>query len=101
MTPNEHRELFVLGPVKEYDTSEYGKEHPEWIEKVNKIANESKKDLVEATRCKNCEYYISAEDMKNDEMYKDYKNDLGHDGICICTDKWTDKDNFCSDGKEE
>lgn len=101
MTMNEQREKLGLDQVKEYNTAEYGKEHPEWVEKVNKIANESKKDLVEVTRCKNCKYYISAEDMKNDEMYKNYKNNLGHDGICTCTDKWIDKNNFCSDGKEE
>ena len=61
----------------------------------------SKKDLVEVTRCKNCSYYISADDMKNDEMYKGYKNLLGCDGICTSTDKWTDETDFCSSGKEK
>ena len=60
-----------------------------------------KKDLVEVTRCKNCMYYISAEDMKNDEMYKDYENILRHDGLCTATDKWTDDMCFCSESKED
>ena len=60
-----------------------------------------KKDLVEVTRCINCSYYISADDMKNDEMYKGYENILGCDGICTSTDKWTYETDFCSSGKEK
>ena len=63
------------------------------------IQTSKKKDLVVIPCCKNCRYYISAENMKNDEMYKDYKNILGHDGLCMSTDKWTDEIDFCIDCK--
>ena len=39
MTPNEQREKVGLGPVKEYGTVEYGKDHPEWVAKVKEITN--------------------------------------------------------------
>ena len=65
------------------------------------VQDSKKKDLVEVTRCINCSYYISADDMKNDEMYKDYENLLGCDGICTSTDKWTYETDFCSSGKEK
>lgn len=59
------------------------------------------KDLVEVIRCKNCKYYISAEDMKNDEIYRDYDNVLNADGLCMSSDKWADEMDFCSDGRED
>ena len=31
--------------VKEYDTVKYGKENPDWVEKVNKIAGDNKKEF--------------------------------------------------------
>ena len=65
------------------------------------VQDSKKKDFVEVTRCKDCKYYISEEDMKNNEMYKDYNNVLGHDGLCMCTDKCTDENDFCSDGKKK
>ena len=71
------------------------------IEQIERHLNTKNKDLVAVTRCKNCQHYISAENMKNDEMYKKYENALGHDGLCMATDKWTDKMNFCSDGKKK
>ena len=71
-------------------------------EAIAKAVQDSKnKDLVEVTRCINCSYYISADDMKNDEMYKGYENILGCDGICTSTDKWTYETDFCSSGKEK
>lgn len=60
-----------------------------------------KKDLVEVTRCKNCEYYISVEDMKKSEDYKDYDNFLDADGFCKPGDHWTWEDDFCSNGKKK
>lgn len=61
----------------------------------------STKDTVEVVRCKNCMYYISAEDMKNEPMYKSYKNILGADGLCMSSDKYTDEKDFCSCGRKE
>lgn len=60
-----------------------------------------KKDLVEVCRCKNCKYYISAEDMKNDEVYKKYENMLKHDGLCMNTDAFIYENDFCSCGEKE
>ena len=34
MAPNEQREKVEFGPGKEYDTVEYGKDHPEWVAKI-------------------------------------------------------------------
>ena len=45
--------------------------------------------------------HVDHHDMKNNEMYKDYNNVLGHDGLCMGTDKWTDQNDFCSDGKKK
>lgn len=82
VTPNEWRKKYGLKPI----------ESPKTV---------SIKDLVEVTRCKDCKYYVSEEDMKNNEMYKDYNNILGYDGLCMSTDKWTDQNDFCSSGKEK
>ena len=57
-----------------------------------------KKDLVEVIRCKNCEYYISSEDMKKDNVYRHYDNHLNHDGLCMNADTFTYEDDFCSCG---
>ena len=82
---------------------EVGKAAVDGIQKAiaKAVQDSKKKDLVEVTRCKNCSYYISADDMKNDEMYKGYENLLGCDGICTSTDKWTYETDFCSSGKEK
>lgn len=58
------------------------------------------KHTVSTVLCKDCKYYIPAEELKNDPMYDDYENILNADGLCMNTDKWADKDGFCSDGKE-
>ena len=56
-----------------------------------------KKDLVEVTRCKNCQFYISEEDMKKDDMYANYMDDLNNaDGFCVNGDVFTNEDDFCS-----
>lgn len=82
---------------------EVGKAALDGIQKsiAKAVQDSKKKDLVEVTRCINCSYYISADDMKNDEMYKGYENLLGCDGICTSTDKWTYETDFCSSGKEK
>ena len=69
----------------------------EWIKSLpySELITGGKKDLVEVCRCKNCKYYISAEDMKNDEMYKDYKNTWNHDGLCRYSNTWTDENDVC------
>lgn len=59
------------------------------------------KHTVETVLCKDCIYYISAEDMRNEPMYKDYDNILNADGLCNNTDTWTDECDFCSCGKED
>lgn len=56
-------------------------------------------DMVYACRCKNCESYISWEDMRNDEAFEDYRNDCNHDGICMNLNCWTNEEDFCSHGK--
>lgn len=56
-----------------------------------------KKDLVEVTRCKNCQFYISKENMKKDDMYANYMDDLNNaDGFCVNGDVFTNEDDFCS-----
>lgn len=44
-------------------------------------------------RCKDCKYFIPAKDL-TDEYY----NLLGADGFCDNIDKYTDSNDFCSDG---
>ena len=60
-------------------------------------------DLVNVTRCKNCKYYLTLEEAKNDSFYKDYPfeaaEELGKDGLCTNTDKWSFDDDFCSNAK--
>ena len=75
-----------------------------WIEDLpysELITGVYNKDLVKVTRCKDCQLYISAENMKKDPEYKKYDNKLGHDGLCEGTDKWTDENDYCSCGKNK
>ena len=80
------------------------REFCKWIEELpysELITGVYNKDLVEVTRCKDCQLYISAENMKKDPEYKKYDNKLGHDGLCEGTDKWTDETDYCSCGKNK
>ena len=36
-------ERYLIGS-KEYSTVEYGKDHPKFVEKINRLANENKED---------------------------------------------------------
>ena len=40
--PNAAREAVGLEPIKEYDTAEYAKDHPEWEKKIKRLANGDK-----------------------------------------------------------
>ena len=40
--PNAAREAVGLEPIKEYDTAEYAKDHPEWKKKIKRLANGDK-----------------------------------------------------------
>ena len=64
-----------------------------------------KKDTVEVCRCKDCKYYLTLEEAENDDLYEDYPfdaaEDIGADGLCMNTDKWTTEDRFCSDGTKK
>ena len=40
--PNAAREAVGLEPIKEYDTAEYAKDHPEWEKKIKRLANVDK-----------------------------------------------------------
>lgn len=83
---------------EEYDTAEYGKEHPDWAEKVEKLASG---DYVQVTRCKDCKHFILLEDMKNDPYFKDYPFETAEDihagGLCKNIDKWVYINDFCSE----
>lgn len=46
---------------EECDTAEYAKEHPDWAEKVKKMASG---EYVRVIRCKDCRCFIPLEDMK-------------------------------------
>ena len=85
---------------EEYDTAEYAKEHPDWAEKVKKMASG---DYVRVIRCKDCKCFIPLEDMKKDPEYKDYPfkaaENVHADGICTNTDKWVCIYDFCSEAK--
>lgn len=85
---------------EECDTAEYAKEHPDWAEKVKKMASG---EYVRVIRCKDCRCFIPLEDMKKDPEYKDYPFDAAEkvhsDGICINTDKWVYTSDFCSEAK--
>lgn len=85
---------------EEYDTAEYGKEHPDWAEKVEKLASG---DYVHVTRCRDCKCFISLDNMKKDSEYKDYPfkaaENVHADGICTNTDKWVCTYNFCSEAR--
>lgn len=85
---------------EECDTAEYAKEHPDWAEKVKKMAS---CDYVRVTRCKDCKCFIPLEDMKKDPEYKDYPFEAAEkvhtDGICTNTDKWVYIHDFCSEAK--
>lgn len=83
---------------EEYDTAEYAKEHPDWAEKIKKMASY---DYVLVTRCKDCKCFIPLEDMKKDPEYKDYPfkavENIHADGICTNIDKWVYTNDFCSE----
>ena len=46
---------------EECDTAEYAKEHPDWAEKVKKMASG---EYVRVIRCKDCRCFIPLEDMQ-------------------------------------
>ena len=92
MATHDKYEMDILSALKKIANS---------IEYIEKYLNTNNKDLVKVTRCKYCKFYISSDNIKNDEMYKNYKNDLGYSGLCMYTDKWTDKNNFCSCGNKK
>ena len=80
------------------------REFCKWIESLPyyeliTAPSQRSEDMVYACRCKNCESYISWEDMKNDEAFEEYRNDCNHDGICMNLDCWTNEKDFCSHGK--
>lgn len=85
---------------EEYDTAEYGKEHPDWAEKVAKMASG---DYIHVTRCKDCKYFISLKDTKKDSVYKNYQfavtEKIHEDGICTNTYIWVYIHDFCSDAR--
>ena len=51
-------------------------------------------DAVPVVRCKDCVYYIPAEDLPCE-----YDNPIDADGLCDNIDKYADRDGFCSQGK--
>nr|WP_296955246.1 hypothetical protein [uncultured Mediterraneibacter sp.] len=64
-------------------------------------------DIVKVIRCKDCQYYISASDVKANKVnpedydyYNTWVNHLGADGICTSTDTWTDETDYCSNAKK-
>lgn len=104
---------------EEYDTAEYAKEHPDWAEKVKKMASGEYAKVhpdwtekiekmasgyyLQVIRCKDCKCFIPLEDMKKCPEYKDYPFDAAEkvhsDGICTNTDKWVYTSDFCSDAR--
>lgn len=60
------------------------------------------RDFVDVIRCEKCKYYLSLEDAAKDESYMFYPFqsaiDIGADGLCTNTDKWTCELDYCSDG---
>lgn len=61
MSINDQRETIGLPRIEEYDTVEYGKTHPDWVGKVNKIANGNKKDFNELS-CSSLNHIAAAFD---------------------------------------
>ena len=55
---------------------------------------------VKVTRCRNCEYYIPYESMKNDVAYENHINQVDADGLCENTDIWINEDDYCSSAKK-
>ena len=93
----------IYGRRRNHKLDEW-REFCKWIEGLpysELITGVYNKDLVEVTRCKDYQLYISAENMKKDPEYKKYDNKLGHDGLCEGTDKWTDETDYCSCGKNK
>lgn len=83
----------------------------EFIDKFNEIGypntvgiHELKHILLAQYKCEYCKYYMTLDEAKNNEMYKNYPFDaaekLNKDGLCSNCDKWVFKDDFCSDHKE-
>ena len=56
---------------------------------LESISKESNKDLVEVTRCKNCQFYVSEEDKILSAMRM-------ADGYCANSDEFVNEDDFCS-----
>ena len=103
LTPNEQREKLGLEPIEDPINFEaivdklnsIGCPNPITSEEINAAID--KKDLVEVTRCKNCQFYISKENMKKDDMYANYMDDLNNaDGFCVNGDVFNNEDDFCS-----
>ena len=62
-------------------------------------------DVVEVTRCKDCKYYISIEDMKKDPYFKNYPYNtaavIGSNALCLNFDRWMHDNDFCSHAEEK
>lgn len=58
-------------------------------------------NIVEVLRCKDCKWYMTEAETKEDPYFEDAENVLGYEGFCRSWDKWTDEEDFCSRGSEK
>lgn len=54
-------------------------------------------DVAEVVRCKDCKYFIQDAELDHNE----YPNIIEADGLCDCSLKLTDADDFCSNGERK
>lgn len=54
-------------------------------------------DVVEVVRCKDCKFFIPDAELDHNE----YPNITEADGLCDCSLKFTDADDFCSHGERK
>ena len=59
-------------------------------------------DLAPVTRCEKCEWFLSVEEGRKDEEYKDmpwgFCISAGYNGLCTSIEKWRHNNDFCSEG---
>lgn len=58
-------------------------------------------NMCDLIQCENCLYFIPLDEIAERDEYGNFPvkmgRDLGVDGLCSCSDKWTNRDSFCSD----
>lgn len=64
------------------------------------FGEENASNSVKIVRCKNCKYFMNADQLNGNPQYKGFYDVMGHDGLCTNTETFGYFDDYCSYGEE-